>query len=90
MDDREHSLGLRGPELEASDAKVFRILCVGDSITFGFSVDQPDTYPRQLLTALAKHYPQRRFEIINAGVPGWSWLQGLRYLDLRGWTSTRI
>ena len=79
-----NSLGLRGPELSPRNPDVFRIVCVGDSITFGFSVDQPDTYPRQLLDVLAKRHPDKQFEVINAGVPGWSWLQGLRYLDLRG------
>jgi len=81
-----NSLGFRGPELAepAAGKRVFRVLCVGDSITFGFSVDQPDTYPHQLLETLRKRYPDRDFEVINAGVPGWSYLQGLRFLDLRG------
>lgn len=78
------SLSFRGPELIRPEAaeRIFRILCVGDSITFGFSVDQPDTYPNQLSELLKKRFPDRRFEVINAGVPGWSWLQGLRFLDL--------
>jgi len=81
-----NSDGFRGSERSDAGAgkKVFRILCVGDSITFGFSVDQPDTYARQLLALLKQRYPDREFEIINAGVPGWSYLQGLRFLDVRG------
>jgi len=79
------SEGFRGPELGPdTDTTVYRILCIGDSITFGFNVDQPDAYPRQLQRLLEERYPGRRVEIINAGVPGWSWLQGLRFLDLRG------
>jgi len=82
---RNNWSGFRGPDLigPAGGKRPFRILCVGDSITFGFSVDQPDTYPRQLSELLAKRHPGRPVEVINAGVPGWSWLQGLRFLDLR-------
>lgn len=81
-----NSEGFRGAERNAGgdDPGVLRILCIGDSITFGFNVDQPDSYPRQLEGLLAVRHPGRRFEIVNAGVPGWSWLQGLRFLELRG------
>ncbi len=77
--------GFRGPERpQGATPDVFRILCVGDSITFGFNVDQPDAYPRQLERLLAARHPGRRFDVVNAGVPGWSWLQGLRFLEVRG------
>jgi lysophospholipase L1-like esterase len=66
------------------DENTFRILCVGDSITFGFSVDQALTYPQQLERLLRKRHPNRHFEVINAGVPGWSYLQGLRFLEVQG------
>jgi lysophospholipase L1-like esterase len=81
-----NSEGFRGPERMAvgPGEKVFRILCVGDSITFGFNVDQDATYPRQLLALLQTRYPGRRFEIVNTGVPGWSWLQGLKFIESRG------
>jgi lysophospholipase L1-like esterase len=71
-------------ELAADHPGVYRVLCVGDSITYGFNVDANQTYPEQLEALLAKRYPGRRFEVINAGVPGWSWLQGRRYLELEG------
>jgi len=75
--------GFRSPPRRAADdPAVFRILTVGDSITFGFNVDQPDTYPSQLERLLAARHPGRRFEVVNAGVPGWSWIQGLRFLEL--------
>jgi lysophospholipase L1-like esterase len=72
------------PDLKADHPGVYRVLCVGDSITYGFNVDTVDTYPKQLEALLAQRYPGRRFEVINAGVPGWSWLQGRRYLELEG------
>jgi hypothetical protein len=82
-----NSEGFRGAERRvnaAGEPRVYRILCVGDSITFGFNVDQPDAYPRQVERLLAARYPGRVFEVVNAGVPGWSWLQGLRFLETRG------
>jgi lysophospholipase L1-like esterase len=80
-----NSEGFRGAERPAgADGGVFRILCVGDSITFGFNVDQPDTYPRRLQALLDERHPGRRIEVVNTGVPGWSWLQGLRFLELQG------
>lgn len=81
-----NSEGYRGPERQKTPNSegLFRILCVGDSITFGFSADQGETYPQQLLDILRQRYPGRDFEVVNAGVPGWSYLQGLRFLDLHG------
>jgi lysophospholipase L1-like esterase len=82
-----NSEGFRGPERDHQNdegADVYRILCIGDSITFGFNVDQDATFARRISDWLAKKYPGRRFEVINTGVPGWSWAQGLRFLELEG------
>jgi len=80
-----NSEGFRGAERAAGlSGAPYRILCVGDSITFGFGVEQDASWPEQLARRLAERYPQRSFEVINAGVPGWSWLQGLRFVQLRG------
>jgi lysophospholipase L1-like esterase len=82
-----NSEGYRGPERpyrNRPDAEVYRILCVGDSVTFGFNVDQEDAYPNRLAVALRERFPDRAIEVINAGVPGWSWVQGLRFLQARG------
>ena len=38
----------------------------------------------QLLALLKQRYPGASFVIINAGVPGRSWLQGFRFLEARG------
>jgi lysophospholipase L1-like esterase len=79
-----NSLGYRGPEREPVRSDTFRVLCVGDSITYGFNVDQEDTYPRQLERLLRARHTGRPIEVLNTGVPGWSWLQGLRFLELEG------
>jgi lysophospholipase L1-like esterase len=81
------SEGFRGPERpyrDADDHEVYRILCVGDSVTFGFNVDQPDAYPRRLEALLRERHPGRQIEVVNAGVPGWSSVQGLRFLEAYG------
>jgi lysophospholipase L1-like esterase len=78
--------GYRGPEpLSGVDEDdLYRIVCVGDSVTFGFNVDQGATYPRQLEALLRAGAPGRSIEVINTAVPGWSWVQGLRFLEHEG------
>src|SRR5262249_36973543 len=81
-----NSVGYRGPEVAAGGKHpgVYRVLCIGESVTFGFNADQNDTYPRQLARLLDERHPGAASEVINAGVPGWSWLQGLRFLETEG------
>ena len=78
--------GFRGPPLAfpAERRDVFRVLCIGDSITFGFNVDQPYPFARILEERLRRALPGRAIEVINAAVPGWTWIQGLRFLELEG------
>lgn len=79
---RISSEGFRGPERihEWPDGEPYRILCLGDSVTYGVNVGQDATYPARLERMLARKHPDRRFEVINAGVPGWSWVQGAAFL----------
>ncbi len=83
------SYGFRGPERldgDRSEEARYRVLCIGDSVTFGYDVEQGDTYPSRLEALLRGRYPGRPIEVINAGVPGWSWVQGLRFLQREGLT----
>jgi len=57
----------------------YRLLCIGDSVTFGICVQRDETYPARLGAALQSKL-RRPVEVINAGVPGYSSVQGLRYL----------
>lgn len=50
----------------------FRILNLGDSIAFGWEVKQEDTYGKQLERMLNTRGSSPRYEVINAGVPGWN------------------
>jgi lysophospholipase L1-like esterase len=69
---RINSLGLRGAECSLEPAPdAFRILCLGDSTTFGFYVDGDETLPVQLQRYLhGRGKPQ--VETINGGCGGWS------------------
>jgi len=82
-----NSEGFRGPERSPSQGGgqgIYRILCIGDSVTFGYDVDQDATFPRRLEGRLRQRHPGRPIEVINVGVPGWSWVQGLRFLEREG------
>lgn len=65
------SRGLRGEELRVPKPPGRRrVLCFGDSITFGYGVGDAETYPARLQAALA----DRGVEVGNAGVTGYtSW-----------------
>ena len=65
---------------------VFRIICLGDSMTqghgiHGSSLPREQTYVFYLKKTLEDSHIDKKFEIINAGVGGYSSLQGLRYLE---------
>lgn len=77
-----NSLGFRGPEIERQKpAGRLRILCIGDSTTFGSHVDDADTYPRQLEAMLRADGIDA--EVINGGHPAWGPIDQLRFLKER-------
>ncbi|HOW28723.1 MAG TPA: SGNH/GDSL hydrolase family protein [Elusimicrobiota bacterium] len=78
-----NSLGLRGAEIsKAKPAGTYRVLCLGDSCTFGSGggIGDEETYPGLLGPRLRKIWPGRSAEVINAGVPGYSSYQTLLML----------
>jgi lysophospholipase L1-like esterase len=84
---RTNAQGFRSaPFGEAKRAGVFRILCLGDSSTFGMNVEDADAYP-QVLQRLLDARALGRFEVVNLGVPGYSSRQGLELLRQKalGW-----
>src|SRR5215470_7272233 len=74
---RTNSLGLRGPEVPADGAR--RILAVGDSCTWGWQVEEQESYPAVLQQLLDERYGPGAYHVINGGVPGYTSYQGLRY-----------
>jgi lysophospholipase L1-like esterase len=85
-----NSKGLRNPETPYEKPEgVYRVLALGDSWTFGYRMEEPDAYPRQLERELraraAARGDLRRFEVINAGVIGYSTDQEAAFLRIEGW-----
>jgi len=76
---RTNSLGLRSAEVvQPKPAGAFRILALGDSVTFGWGLRGEDAYPSQLTSLLATLRPNQDFEVVNAGVSGYgTWQQAL-------------
>ncbi len=71
--------GFRGPDFEIQKEKgVFRIACLGDSVTFG---REDASYPEILSIRLKGLNPDQEYEVLNLGVPGYSSWQGKRLLD---------
>jgi hypothetical protein len=70
---RTNSLGCRDHEftLEKPPGTI-RIAAIGDSSTFGWKVDEEDTYSEALETVLNDFSKGPHFEVMNFGVPGYN------------------
>jgi hypothetical protein len=67
---RTNSLGCRGPEvLRPKPAGVYRIVVLGDSVAFGWGVDDEHTFVRRLETEWNTAHPERRLEVVNTALP---------------------
>ncbi|MEM1451289.1 MAG: GDSL-type esterase/lipase family protein [Planctomycetota bacterium] len=78
-----NGLGLRGPEPDPAldgDAGL-RVVCLGDSFTFGWGVEDDETYPVQLERALDAEM-DTPVEVINCGLPGYNTWQEGRVFDV--------
>jgi lysophospholipase L1-like esterase len=74
--------GLRVPEIPVARLPgEIRVLCLGDSVTFGLGLYRGDTWPDRLAEELRERAPGRPVRVVNAGVPGWSSYQGMRLLQ---------
>jgi len=69
---RTNSRGVRGPEYAPVPTPgTFRILVAGDSVTMGWGVEEPHTYPVVLERRLnASAASGRRYEVVNLGLAG--------------------
>jgi lysophospholipase L1-like esterase len=78
-----NSLGFRGPELTPEKPRgTTRIFAIGDSTTFGLS-GEDCPYPVQMQRLLDAAYGRGTFQVINAGVEGYSTDYALRLLETR-------
>ncbi|MCK4917206.1 MAG: hypothetical protein KAS51_03210 [Candidatus Omnitrophica bacterium] len=78
-----NSLGLRVQDRMnniVNSKQDFRIICLGASPTFGWGVEIDDAYPSRLERILAEKFdPDRRIEVINAGIIGYTSYQGVTF-----------
>lgn len=76
-----NSLGLRGPEIQREKPPgVTRVAVVGDSIAFGYWVEERDSFPRQLEAMLGG---PSHVQVLNFGVPGYGLAQYVETLRAR-------
>jgi lysophospholipase L1-like esterase len=76
-----NSLGLRGPEVtQDKPAGITRVAVVGDSIAFGYWVEERDSFPRQLEAMLGG---PSSVQVLNFGVPGYGLTQYVETLRTR-------
>jgi hypothetical protein len=76
-----NSEGFRGGEFrETKGEGTYRIVSLGDSWTFGTSVGQFQTYPVLLEAELNKADWNRKYEVVNLSVPGYSSYHGVRLM----------
>ena len=64
-----NSLGLRDHEINIDKSDKYRILCFGDSWTYGYGVDVENSWPKRLEQYLLSNGFEN-IEVINCGRPG--------------------
>jgi lysophospholipase L1-like esterase len=80
-----NSHGLRDEEIPyAKPPGERRILVLGDSVAFGWGVDQGETFSDRLEPLLRERTGQS-WQVINAGVNGYNTEQEATFLETRGW-----
>ncbi len=69
-----NSRGFRGPEIAEPKGRAYRIVCLGESTTFGFTFRKNDRpWPELLQEMIRDRLKTRRpVEVVNAGIPGWT------------------
>jgi len=84
--------GLRSEPIDLEPQRgTMRILCIGDSITYGGALtDQKDTYPYKLQDVLNKKGTGCRFEVLNASAPSWSIEDEKSYIRKHGLYNSRV
>lgn len=80
---RTNALGFRDSRDYAIDKPpgTFRILVLGDSVTFGHGAVFETTYPYLLEQQLKSWRPEINWQVWNLGVPGYNTAQELAYLN---------
>jgi lysophospholipase L1-like esterase len=80
---KTNSTGLRDMDEVSDDPAVFRVLALGDSFTYGYYVHNEEAWPARLEETLNQRL-STRFQVLNAGVPGFTIVDELQYLREKG------
>lgn len=78
---KTNEIGLRNKSLAGIGNASKNILVLGPSSTFGWGVEENQTYSSLLEDLLRKKYPGLGINVINAGQIGFSSWQGLRFYE---------
>jgi lysophospholipase L1-like esterase len=79
-----NSEGFRDAEFsQEKPSSAFRIICLGDSWTFGSNVGQDEAYPQRLRVLLRQEFPMANFEVFNLGMLGYAAYNGLQVLKTK-------
>jgi lysophospholipase L1-like esterase len=76
--------GLRGADPRHRRPDTFRILVLGDSLAWGFGVEDDETFAARLEALLSRRYPDLDIQVLNGAVPGYGTADELAYLRSRG------
>ena len=83
---RINSLGFRDIEFKLNkEAGVIRVVCLGDSSTFGWDIKEDEAYPKIIEKFIHEKLPSHKVEVLNFGIPGYSSWQGRLFLAQRVW-----
>ncbi len=75
-----NSRSLRYAEIPVGrQPRTVRILALGDSTTFGWGLEQDQTYPARLEHILQEKHPEVVIQVLNGGIPGYTSFQGLHH-----------
>ncbi len=78
---RANSMGLRDAEFALDKPTgLRRIVCLGNSTTWGFGEALEAAWPKQLEALLRKRYPEQSWQVINAAAQGGDLARGREYL----------
>ena len=74
--------GYRGYEGVPGRFPGYRVIALGDSVTFGFDLEEEETFPAQLHQLLNRG--EGSYEVLNFGVKGYDTLQEVALLEQKG------
>lgn len=82
---RINAWGFRGPEWPAQKPPgTFRIMVMGDSLTFGQGIGEEERYTTLLEKELGDKFPGKTIEVLNLGVMGYSAVDEAKLLESIG------